>query len=118
MRHSNKFGLMKGSWQAVFTIIFICIFSHGLFGQKKTSLFRDTLDQALDLSRWIQSAYGFVPLVSLITEPALGFGGAGGLIFVHRDPNAPAGQLTGPPSLSAVGGDLHFGLGFSLPGKQ
>jgi hypothetical protein len=46
-------------------------------------LFADPLDGAFDLSRFLASRYGFAPLVVPITEPALGYGAAGGLLFVH-----------------------------------
>jgi hypothetical protein len=71
----------------------------------------DPEDGAFDLSRFIKTRTGFVPILAPITEPAVGYGVAGGLVFFHRKEGelspepAPAGEgrMT-PPSLTAVGG--------------
>lgn len=66
----------------------------------------DPTDGALDASAWLASRQGFVPLVVPITEPALGYGAAGGLVFFHpRAGGPPPGSGGGgftPPSLSAA----------------
>jgi len=68
------------------------------------SAFIDPTDGAFDVDRFLASRYGFVPLVVPVTEPAVGLGLAGGLIFLH-------GKLEGeedaegrrvPPSVSAA----------------
>jgi hypothetical protein len=73
--------------------------------------FTDPADGAFDMSRFIKSRTGFVPILAPVTEPAVGYGVAGGVVFFHRregepppDP-APAGEgrMTAP-SLTAVGG--------------
>jgi len=68
--------------------------------------FVDPLDGAFDASAWLASRRGFVPLVVPITEPAIGYGAAGGLVFFHpRDPGAQPRSADGrfaPPSLSAA----------------
>lgn len=74
-------------------------------------MFTDPADGAFDASRFVKTRTGFVPILAPITEPAVGYGAAGGLIFFHRkegepppDP-APAGDgRMIPPSLSAVVG--------------
>lgn len=66
--------------------------------------FIDTLDSALDLSQWMANFYGAVPIATLITEPAVGYGVAGGLIFIHRNKKELAQGIKSPPSVSAVGG--------------
>ena len=74
-------------------------------------LLTDPADGAFDMSRFIKTRTGFVPIVAPVTEPAVGYGIAGGLIFFHRkegessrDP-APAGEgRMAPPSLTAVAG--------------
>jgi len=70
-------------------------------------LFTDPADGAFDASRFIKSRTGFVPILAPITEPAVGYGAAGGLVFFHRREVEPAplkeGRMT-PPSLSAVAG--------------
>lgn len=59
---------------------FFIFFSAGAFlmqGQQKIS-FKDSLDHKIDLSDWVISANGFIPVPIIITEPALG--GFGGLL--------------------------------------
>lgn len=59
--------------------------SSDLTKEKKPSIFRDPKDGWLDASAWLDKAYGFVPIPSLITEPALGgIGGALGLAFLGK----------------------------------
>jgi len=66
--------------------------------------FIDSTDNHFDLSRWLDKVYGFMPMFSLITEPAVGFGIAGGIVFIHR-PEADRGKpLTTPPSMSVLMG--------------
>jgi hypothetical protein len=65
--------------------------------------FRSPDDGWLDLSGFIDQAYGFAPIAMPITEPAIGYGAAGGLVFIDR----PAGEAEagfGRPNLTAIGG--------------
>ena len=57
-----------------------------LHSQNETKLFRDSLDGAFDLSKWLFDLHGFIPVISPITEPALGYGlvGAGVYFFQKR----------------------------------
>ena len=48
----------------------------------KTSFF-DPDDGQLDLSQFLASASGFLPVPILITEPAVGYGGGAALLFFH-----------------------------------
>ena len=74
-------------------------------------MFTDPADGAFDMSRFIKTRTGFVPILAPVTEPAVGYGIAGGVVFFHRkeretSPDPPPegeGRMT-PPSLSAVGG--------------
>lgn len=60
-------------------------------------------DGWLDLSQFLDTAYGFVPLIVPITEPAVGYGAVGALVFINRD--APGeGQSYTRPNIAAVGG--------------
>lgn len=68
--------------------------------------FVDPTDGAFDASTWLASRQGFVPLVVPITEPAVGYGAAAGLVFFHPraggpPPGAEGGGFT-PPSLTAA----------------
>jgi hypothetical protein len=58
-----------------------------VLGQKKLS-FKDSLDHKIDLSDWVISSKGFIPIPYLITEPALG-GIGGALLPVFIKPNTP-----------------------------
>ncbi len=60
-------------------------------------------DGWLDISGFVDQAYGFVPLVIPITEPAVGFGGVGALAFIDKQQqNDKAGF--GRPNLTVIGG--------------
>jgi hypothetical protein len=67
------------------------------------STFRSTEDGWLDISGFLDQKYGFLPVVIPITEPAVGYGGAGGIMFLSK----PLGQVQdglGRPSITFVGG--------------
>ncbi|MHA7129331.1 BamA/TamA family outer membrane protein [Algoriphagus namhaensis] len=84
-------------WGNFLLLLFgIFFFSQPLFAQKKEKIdFKDEKDGKLDLSDWIIDAKGFIPIPTLITEPALGgIGGALGLAFLSQVPNSPP-NITG-----------------------
>jgi outer membrane protein assembly factor BamA len=64
--------------------------------------FVDPEDGRLDASGFLESAYGFVPLASIITDPAVGYGASLGLIFIR--PAAPVEGEPQRPDLSALAG--------------
>ena len=67
------------------------------------SRFFDPDDGWLDLSGFLDTAHGFVPLVMPITEPAVGYGALGALVFIDR--HAPGhGQPHARPNIAAIGG--------------
>jgi len=56
-----------------------------------------------DLSEFLTKKYGFLPIVMPITEPAVGYGAAGGLVFL----SSPLGGVRdglGRPNVTFVGG--------------
>ncbi len=65
---------------------------------KRISVFRDSLDNAIDLGDWLVNKKGVLIVPSLITEPAVGYGIAGGAIFFHSSYS----EKSGPPSMSGV----------------
>ena len=71
-------------------------------GSQEPSKTRDPQDGALDISGFLDTAYGFVPLVIPITEPAVGYGAAGGLVFIRRKESESGTPLK--PSLTMLGG--------------
>ena len=67
------------------------------------SKFGSTQDASLDMSDFLDKKYGFLPLVMPITEPAVGYGAAGGLAFISK-PLGQAQSEYGRPNISLVGG--------------
>ena len=80
-------------------------------------LMTDPDDGKFDVSEWLSTAQGFLPVVTLITEPAVGYGAGVMLMFFHdsiknraklvkeRNPGGTTKRLP-PPSISGV-----FGMG-------
>jgi hypothetical protein len=60
-------------------------------------------DEGFDISDFLDQKYGFLPVAIPITEPALGYGLAGGLAFVSS-PLGGAAAGFGRPDISFVGG--------------
>jgi hypothetical protein len=67
------------------------------------SKFRSDDDGWLDVSGFLDESYGFIPLVIPITEPAVGYGAAGGLTFIDK-PLGKAQAGFGRPNITVVGG--------------
>ncbi len=54
-------------------------------GQERQRAFVDTLDNAFDISHYLYNLHGLLPVVSPITEPAVGYGAAvAGLFFIPK----------------------------------
>jgi hypothetical protein len=71
-----------------------------------SSPFVDPTDGAFDVDRFLASRYGFLPVMMPVTEPAVGLGVAGGLVFLHGtlggEEDAEGRRI--PPSISAAVG--------------
>jgi hypothetical protein len=67
------------------------------------SKFVDPEDGWFDMSAFLDSPAGFVPLVVPVTEPAVGFGVGGGLVFIKKNPPLPEGGYR-KPNMLLVGG--------------
>lgn len=65
--------------------------------------FVDPEDGKFDLSQFLATAYGFVPIGSIITDPAVGYGGALGLIFVQPNADSDTGRPLRPNLAAAAG---------------
>ena len=75
----------------------------------------DSEDGKFDVSEWLTTAQGFLPVISVLTEPATGYGAAAALLFLHdsienraqqmkeKNPNGSPKRLP-PPSVSGVFG--------------
>lgn len=62
-------------------------------GDAPRSIFTDPMDGAFDAGAFILSKQGFLPVPILITEPAVGYGGGVGLMFLrYPEGQSPAGQ--------------------------
>ncbi len=71
--------------------------------EQAPSRLRDVADGWFDVSEFLDTAYGFVPILVPITEPAVGYGAAGALVFIDR--NTPGkGQEFVRPNIAAIGG--------------
>ncbi|MBZ5855999.1 BamA/TamA family outer membrane protein [Flavihumibacter profundi] len=75
----------------------------GTTGKKKLKeLIKDTLDNKLDLSEYVIKAHGFVPVMMIITEPALGgFGIAAAPLFISPRKEVPNKKGYIPPDITA-----------------
>ncbi|NOR76781.1 MAG: BamA/TamA family outer membrane protein [Draconibacterium sp.] len=55
------------------------------YAQKKQKAFVDTIDNAFDVSYFLNDLHGFLPIISPITEPAVGYGAAAaGIFFIPK----------------------------------
>jgi hypothetical protein len=73
------------------------------FGQepaKKISAFRDSTDNAFDISDWLVNKKGVLIVPSIITEPAVGYGALAAAVFFHSSYS----EKSGPPSMTGVVG--------------
>lgn len=86
----------------LFVIIVLFLTAEQVKSQKMKELFIDSIDNKLDISVWLSKAHGFIPLASIITEPAVGYGGNIGTMFIHKKPD----DYKGPPAITYTGGFL------------
>ncbi len=70
---------------------------------EEPSRFWSEEDGWLDISGFLDQAYGFVPLAIPITEPAVGLGAVGALVFIDKQKNDGAAAGFGQPNISAFG---------------
>lgn len=64
-------------------ILLTCL--NDVTAQKKKGIFKDTLDGAFDISEYMYDLHGFLPVISPITEPTVGFGGTlAGVFFIPK----------------------------------
>ena len=73
-------------WICIFYILILLSSSHSTFGQeiKPQHYFTDSIDQAFDISGFLSTRIGFMPMPMIITEPAVGYGGGLVMVFFHR----------------------------------
>jgi hypothetical protein len=78
--------------------VFTCLNINAQEKTKFLSIFRDSLDNAYDMSNFLINKKGILIVPSLITEPAVGYGIAGAALFFHSSYS----EKLGPPSISGV----------------
>ncbi len=89
----------------------------GFFDIDKQMFISDE-DGKFDVSKYLGSKYGFLPVPIIVTEPAVGYGGGLNLLFLH-DSIASSVERKSPPSISgmvAAGTEngTRFGAAFHL----
>ncbi len=67
-----------------FFTLFFLLCCPPAFAQKKTGKFISEEDGALDMSEFLNSTTGFLPVPIIITEPAVGLGGGIALAYFHK----------------------------------
>ncbi len=104
------------SKKLIFVLILIFSNVYTAYSQSKASIFRDSTDNALDLSHFLTKKRGVLPLIIPITEPAVGYGAvAAGLFFVpSKKPKKQADIIVAAAGLTTNGTWLVGGgyLGF------
>jgi hypothetical protein len=65
---------------------------------RSLSSFRDSTDHAIDISDWLVNKKGVLIVPTIITEPAVGYGIAGGAVMFHSSYS----EKQGPPSMTGV----------------
>lgn len=74
--------------------------------QKFKANFVDSTDNAFDISTWLSQAYGFFPIVNLITEPATGYGAAFGAVHLSKNKRLNFEGNPMSPNVSVIGGAI------------
>ena len=68
------------------------------------SKFKDPDDGKFDVSEYLDTAYGFLPVLAPITEPAVGYGAAAAMLFVDRPESDRQGKGYARPNIGILGG--------------
>jgi len=89
--------------KAIVLLALILISFSGTAQKKNDKIsFRDSTDNAIDVSDWLLNKKGFLVIPSIVTEPAVGYGAAAAAIYFHSS----YADKKAPPSMSGV-----FGMG-------
>lgn len=91
---------MKKDILRILLLFMLLLLALDVHSQKMKELFIDSVDNKLDISSWLSKAHGFIPFIGIITEPAVGYGGNIGTLFVHKKPD----NYKGPPGITYTGG--------------
>ncbi|MEN8247414.1 MAG: hypothetical protein ABFS32_00650 [Bacteroidota bacterium] len=87
----------------VIALLVLLVNLQSVKAQEKQSLFIDTLDNAFDVSHFLLDLHGLLPVVSPITEPAVGYGATVALMyFIPKKDKKARFQM--PDIVTAMGG--------------
>jgi len=100
--------MLRIIFYAILFVSGIYFSSNSLYSQEEKSkyYFKDSTDMAIDISGFLSTRIGFMPVPMIITEPAVGYGAGLGMVFFHRSKEErESGKFSKlPPSLSMAGG--------------
>jgi hypothetical protein len=90
-------------WAVLITVLLTSIDT--LEAQSKKGTFRDSIDNAFDISKFLLELHGFLPIISPITEPAVGYGAVGAAVFFipKKEPQGKGFQM---PDIVGLAGGL------------
>jgi hypothetical protein len=104
-------------------VILLAMTPAAVHGQKLGGVFRDPEDGRMDVSEWLLTRKGFLPIPIIVTEPAVGYGGGVALAFFSQslaegaDAGGTGNQFS-PPLIAAAAGfytsDGSYGGGVAL----
>jgi len=106
---------LKFSKWAVLIVVLISSFNQ-LEAQSKKGIFRDSIDNAFDISKWLLDLHGFLPIVSPITEPAVGYGAIGAAVYFIPKEKKPGVGFQMPDIAGVAGGLTQNGTWLSGAG--
>lgn len=98
--------------------VLIVLFLLGSFSfcnaQSFFSKFKDSVDGAFDVSYFLKDLHGVLPIISPITEPAVGYGFVGALLyFITKKPKDGTVKIPIPDIPGAGGGYTQNGTWFA-----
>ncbi len=86
----------------ILIVLFLLGSVSSIHSQSFFNKFKDSVDGALDLSYFLKDLNGVLPIISPITEPAVGYGAAvAGLYFIPKEGNSKGYQR---PDIAGIGG--------------
>ena len=94
-------------WAVLITVLLTSIDT--LEAQSKKGTFRDSIDNAFDISKFLLELHGFLPIISPITEPAVGYGAVGAAVFFisKKEPQGKGFQM--PDIVGLAGVNARYG---------
>jgi len=85
--------------------VFVYFSSTTIQAQNTQSKFRDSLDNAFDVSHFLNDLHGVLPIAAPITEPALGFGASVALLyFIPKKDKETGVKKRGIPDIAGIAG--------------